>query len=99
MSNTPPRGGANYTMIDIGELCKRTADHVIEHSERLERIESHIKHIGPLAAKIDLLARPVARPRYVNYAIVIVAIAAIVMATSSVVRTTNIVDQRAQIQR
>jgi hypothetical protein len=92
--HTPPRGGASYTMVDVGELAKRAADRAIEARDIALRVEKKLESFGDLAAKIDLLARPVARPRYVNIAVVAIAVCALVMATASVVRTQAILEAK-----
>lgn len=98
--DTPPGGGrrvkpmTEHAMIDLGELGGRTADKLNELTVRFDKIEPLVMMIPEMHTMMKYAVTPVARPRYVNYAIVACAIAAVVIATSSVVRTTTIIDGR-----
>lgn len=74
--DTPPRGGARYSLLDIGSLAERAADRAMEAVQVASRCE----------AKLDLALRPITRPWYVNAAIAVIAACMVVVTVAVVVR-------------
>ncbi len=82
------------TKIDIESLVQRMASRATEARDIAIRVEKKLDSFGDIATKIDLLARPVHRPQYVNIAVATIAVCALIMATASVVRTQAILEAR-----
>lgn len=89
--DTPPRGGAHYTLIDIGDMAKRAADN--SHATRADMSELKgvvMRHDAVLVAmvpKMDLLLRPRPTPFVMLASVVVIALSLFAIACTVVART------------
>lgn len=67
-------------MVDIGMLAERAADYALEARDLARAHAPLVALIPEIHAKLDVALRPTHRPRYVNYAVVVIAFCAVILA-------------------
>ena len=96
--DTPPRGGAAYTKIDVASMAERAADHAHDakkiamhaddrSAEALMLSRKHaemIERLPVIETKLDLALRPVTVPPSMHYAAMAAAFACVLGAVALV---------------